>query len=115
MFRRGIPITKRRRYNEIQNADAVWFLPIQRPMSQKLKDIPDHERTTLLFSSEMNATRVSRIRESPVLTPDLCLDNKSDAGTDRADRQQDIECRAIFRTFQRGARLAYRGQLAGSR
>ncbi|WRT69124.1 protein CFT1 [Kwoniella shivajii] len=58
VFRRGIPITKRRRFNELSTSEAVWFLPIDRPSGQKFKDIPDHERTTMLFSTERNATRV---------------------------------------------------------
>nr|XP_018259229.1 protein CFT1 [Kwoniella dejecticola CBS 10117]OBR81387.1 protein CFT1 [Kwoniella dejecticola CBS 10117] len=58
VFRRGIPITKRRRFNELSSAEAVWFLPIDRPSGQKFKDIPETERTTILFSTERNATRV---------------------------------------------------------
>ncbi|ORX39210.1 cleavage and polyadenylation specific protein [Kockovaella imperatae] len=58
VFRRGIPITKRRRFNELVNTEAAWFLPIQRQSVQKLKDIPDAERTTLLFSSEATQTRI---------------------------------------------------------
>ncbi|WWC73047.1 protein CFT1 [Kwoniella pini CBS 10737] len=58
VFRRGIPITKRRRFNELSSSDAVWFLPIDRPSGQKFKDISDSERTTMLFSTERNATRV---------------------------------------------------------
>jgi len=61
VFRRGIPITKRRRYNELMNSDGAWFLPIQRQVGQKSKDVPDATRTTLLFSSEKGATRVSSI------------------------------------------------------
>ena len=59
VLRRGIPITKRRRFNELSRADAVWFLPIQRQSGQKFKHIPDEDRTTMLFSSEAGATRVS--------------------------------------------------------
>ncbi|WWD06819.1 protein CFT1 [Kwoniella europaea PYCC6329] len=58
VFRRGIPITKRRRFNELSSSEAVWFLPIDRPSAQKFKDIPDSERTTMLFSTERNATRI---------------------------------------------------------
>jgi cleavage and polyadenylation specificity factor subunit 1 len=59
VFRRGIPITKRRRFNELSNADAVWFLPIQRGVGQKLRNIPEKDRMTMLFSSEAGQTRVS--------------------------------------------------------
>jgi cleavage and polyadenylation specificity factor subunit 1 len=55
---RGVPITKRRRFNELSNAEAVWFLPIQRPTGQRLRGIPDNERSTLLFSSEGTQTRI---------------------------------------------------------
>ena len=53
-----MPITKRRRFNELSNSEAVWFLPIQRPTGQRLRDIPDNERSTLLFSSEGTQTRI---------------------------------------------------------
>nr|ODO03748.1 protein CFT1 [Cryptococcus depauperatus CBS 7855] len=59
VFRRGIPITKRRRFNEISNAENVWFLPIDRPSGHRLRDIPEEERATILLSSEVTATRVS--------------------------------------------------------
>lgn len=55
---RGVPITKRRRFNELSNSEAVWFLPIQRHTGQRLKGIPDNERSTLLFSSEGTQTRI---------------------------------------------------------
>ena len=58
VFRRGIPITKRRRFNELVNADAVWFLPIQRQSGQRFKGIPESERTTLLLSMEAGQTRI---------------------------------------------------------
>ncbi|WVW79420.1 protein CFT1 [Kwoniella bestiolae CBS 10118] len=58
VFRRGIPITKRRRFNELSSSEAVWFLPIDRPSAQKYKDIRDSEQTTMLFSTERNATRI---------------------------------------------------------
>ncbi|WWD21338.1 protein CFT1 [Kwoniella shandongensis] len=58
VLRRGIPITKRRRFNELSTAEGVWFLPIDRQSGQKFKDIPESERTTLLFSTERNATRI---------------------------------------------------------
>ena len=58
VFRRGIPITKRRRFNELVNADAVWFLPVQRQSGQRFKGIPEAERTTLLFSAEPTQTRI---------------------------------------------------------
>ncbi|WWC91156.1 uncharacterized protein L201_006097 [Kwoniella dendrophila CBS 6074] len=58
VFRRGIPITKRRRFNELSSSDAVWFLPIDRQSGPRFKDIPESERTTMLFSTERNATRV---------------------------------------------------------
>jgi cleavage and polyadenylation specificity factor subunit 1 len=57
-YQRGVPITKRRRFNELSNAEAVWFLPIQRHTGQRLKGIPDNERSTLLFSSEGTQTRI---------------------------------------------------------
>ena len=53
-----MPITKRRRFNELSNAEAVWFLPVQRPTGQKFKDIPDSERSTLLLSLERTQTRI---------------------------------------------------------
>jgi hypothetical protein len=53
-----VPITKRRRFNELSNSEAVWFLPIQRPTGQRFRDIPDNERSTLLFSSEGTQTRI---------------------------------------------------------
>jgi cleavage and polyadenylation specificity factor subunit 1 len=55
-----VPITKRRRFNELSNTEAVWFLPIQRHTAtgQRFKDIPDSQRSTLLFSSEGSQTRV---------------------------------------------------------
>ena len=40
------------------NSDGAWFLPIQRQVGQKLKEVADGERTTLLFSSEKGATRI---------------------------------------------------------
>ncbi|WVR09012.1 protein CFT1 [Kwoniella sp. DSM 27419] len=66
VLRRGIPITKRRRFNELSTAEAVWFLPIERGTSQKFKDIPDHERTTMLLSTERNATRVFALSSKAV-------------------------------------------------
>ncbi|WVQ81298.1 protein CFT1 [Cryptococcus sp. DSM 104549] len=66
VFRRGIPITKRRRFNELSNGEAVWFLPIDRQSGQKFKDIPEAERTTMLLSSEASATRVFALSTKPV-------------------------------------------------
>ncbi|ORY33060.1 cleavage and polyadenylation specific protein [Naematelia encephala] len=58
VFRRGIPITKRRRFNELAHADAVWFLPIQRAGGQRFKGIMEEDRTTILLSSENGQTRI---------------------------------------------------------
>jgi hypothetical protein len=61
VFRRGIPINKRRRFNELATADRVWFLPIQRLGNQGpiLRGVRDEDRTTVLLSSEGTQTRVS--------------------------------------------------------
>ncbi|KAL1407554.1 mRNA cleavage and polyadenylation factor subunit [Vanrija albida] len=58
VFRRGIPITKKRRADQFSHATAAWFLPIQRPTTHKFKDIPESERTTIAFSSEVTHTRI---------------------------------------------------------
>ncbi|KAK4687316.1 cleavage and polyadenylation specificity factor subunit 1, partial [Tremellales sp. Uapishka_1] len=58
VFRRGIPINKRRRFNELVNTSGAWFLPVTRQSGQKFKDIPEAERTTMLFSSEGDHTRI---------------------------------------------------------
>ncbi|EIW66021.1 hypothetical protein TREMEDRAFT_70300 [Tremella mesenterica DSM 1558] len=64
-FRRGIPISKRRRFNELFNTESVWFLPIQRPSGQHLKSIPEDRRTTMLFSSEATQTRIFSLSAKP--------------------------------------------------
>ncbi|OCF35639.1 protein CFT1 [Kwoniella heveanensis BCC8398] len=66
VFRRGIPITKRRRFNELSTSEAVWFLPIERASALKFKDIPDAERTTILISTEGNATRIFALSNKAV-------------------------------------------------
>ncbi|WVF65469.1 protein CFT1 [Kwoniella sp. CBS 6097] len=66
VFRRGIPITKRRRFNELSTSEAVWFLPIERASVQKFKEIPDAERTTMLISTEGNATRIFALSSKAV-------------------------------------------------
>lgn len=58
---RGIPITKKRRFDQLSNATASWFLPVERPSAQKFKGIPEAERTTMLFSSDGAQTRVSEL------------------------------------------------------
>ncbi|OXG80075.1 protein CFT1 [Cryptococcus neoformans var. grubii Br795] len=77
VFRRGIPITKRRRFNELLNADGVWFLPIDRQTGQKFKDIPEAERATMLLSSEGNATRVFALSSKPTPQQIGRLDGKT--------------------------------------
>ena len=66
----SIPITKRSKYKELQNTDAVWFLPVQRQGAQRFKHIPDEERTTMLLSSEGSQTRVSLSRDLIILKAD---------------------------------------------
>lgn len=63
---RGIPITKKRRFDQLANANATWFLPIQRPTAQKFKDIPDSEMSTILVATDTVQTRVSRHRRDIV-------------------------------------------------
>jgi cleavage and polyadenylation specificity factor subunit 1 len=58
VFRRGIPITKKRRFDQLANANATWFLPIQRPTAQKFKDIPDTELSTILVATDTVQTRI---------------------------------------------------------
>ncbi|BEI92713.1 uncharacterized protein CcaverHIS019_0503410 [Cutaneotrichosporon cavernicola] len=58
VFRRGIPITKKRRFDQLANANATWFLPIQRPTAQKFKDIPDNELSTILVATDTVQTRI---------------------------------------------------------
>jgi cleavage and polyadenylation specificity factor subunit 1 len=77
VFRRGIPINKRRRFNELATADRVWFLPIQRAAGQRLRDVAEEERTTMLLSSEMSQTRVSISHPFDV----LCMAKGRLAGT----------------------------------
>ncbi|TYJ59069.1 protein CFT1 [Cryptococcus floricola] len=77
VFRRGIPITKRRRFNELTNSEGVWFLPIDRPSGQKFKDIPESERATMLLSSEGSATRVFALSTKPAPQQIGRLDGKT--------------------------------------
>lgn len=58
VFRRGIPITKRRRVEQLASVNAVFFLPVQRPGAQKFKGIPEAEQTTILFASDGSQTRI---------------------------------------------------------
>ncbi|KAL7421114.1 mRNA cleavage and polyadenylation factor subunit [Cryptotrichosporon argae] len=58
VFRRGIPITKRRRFDQLAQTEAVWFLPVQRPSAQQLRDIPEAERATMLVDTEAGHTRI---------------------------------------------------------
>jgi cleavage and polyadenylation specificity factor subunit 1 len=58
VFRRGIPITKRRRFEQLATVNATWFLPVQRPSAQKFKGISEAEQTTVLFASDGIKTRI---------------------------------------------------------
>lgn len=51
VFRRGIPITKRRLFEQLRTAVATWFLPVERVNAPKFKDIPDSEQSTIAVAA----------------------------------------------------------------